>query len=90
MHKSANQKAAALAVQLKSRAYAYEQRSDASLPPADQARFRKNKTAWAFFNAQPPGYRKLVVWRIVSAKQEATRQKRLLQLIEASQNGKRL
>ena len=74
----------------KSRTYSYEQRSDAALPPADEARFRKNKAAWAFFNAQPPGYRKLVVWRIVSAKQEATRQKRLLQLIEASQNGRRL
>ena len=74
----------------KSRTYAYEQRSDAVLPPADEARFRKNKAAWAFFNAQPPGYRKLVVWRIVSAKQEATRLKRLLQLIEASQNGRRL
>lgn len=73
----------------KSRTYAYEQASSALLLPADEARFRKNKTAWTFFEAQPPGYRKLVIWRIVSAKQEATRQKRLLQLIEASKNGQR-
>ena len=74
----------------KSRTYAYEQASHAALPPADEARFRQKKTAWNFFEAQPPGYRKLVIWRIVSAKQEATRQKRLTQLIEASQNGQRL
>ena len=74
----------------KSRTYAYEQAASASLPPADEARFKKNKKAWAFFEAQPPGYRKLVIWRIVSAKQEATRQKRFLQLVEASQNGQRL
>ena len=74
----------------KSRTYSYEQASGAALAPADEARFRKKKAAWAFFEAQPAGYRKVVIWRIVSAKQEATRQKRLLQLIEASQNGQRL
>ena len=74
----------------RSRTYAYEQASGASLSPADEAHFRKHKKAWAFFEAQPPGYRKLVIWRIVSAKQEVTRQKRLLQLIEASKNGLRL
>ncbi len=74
----------------KSRTYSYEQAASASLPPADEARFRRNKKAWAFFEAPPPGYRKLVIWRIVSAKQEATRQKRFLQLVEASQNGQRL
>ena len=74
----------------RSRTYAYEQASGASLSPADEAHFRKHKKVWAFFEAQPPGYRKLVIWRIVSAKQEVTRQKRLLQLIEASKNGLRL
>ena len=74
----------------KSRTYAYEQASGAALPPADEARFRKSKKAWAFFEAQPPGYRKLVIWRIVSAKQAVTRQKRLLELIEASKQGMRL
>ena len=74
----------------RSRTYAYEQASGAALLPADEAHFRKHKKAWAFFEAQPPGYRKLAIWRIISAKQEATRQKRLTQLIEASQNGLRL
>ena len=74
----------------KSRTYSYEQALSAALAPADEARFRKHKKAWAFFDAQPPGYRRLTIWRIVSAKQEVTRRKRLLQLIEASQNGRRL
>ena len=74
----------------KSRTYAYEQTAIAALVPADEARFRKSKKAWAFFEAQPPGYRKTVIWQIVSAKQEFTRQKRLMLLIEASKNGLRL
>jgi uncharacterized protein YdeI (YjbR/CyaY-like superfamily) len=74
----------------KSRTYAYEQEAHPTLEPADEARFRKNKKAWVFFEAQPPGYRKQMLWRIVSAKQEATRRKRLLLLIEASKNGLRL
>jgi len=43
-----------------------------------------------FFQAQPPGYRKLVLWRIVSAKRAATRESRLAALIAASQEGRRL
>ena len=74
----------------KSRTYSYEQALSAAFAPADEARFRKHKKAWAFFDAQPPGYRRLTIWQIVSAKQEVTRRKRLLQLIEASQNGRRL
>lgn len=74
----------------KSGIYAYEQRDSAALSSDFDARFRKQKKAWAFFEAQPPGYRKQMIWRIVSAKQEATREKRLLALIEASTQGRRL
>lgn len=74
----------------RSRTYAYEQRDMAAWDPAEEKAFRKNKAAWAFFEAQAPSYRKRVVWGIVSAKQAATRQRRLQQLIEASQNGERL
>ncbi len=74
----------------KSGIYAYEQRHSAVHSPDFEARFRKQKKAWAFFEAQPPGYRKQMIWRIVSAKQEATREKRLLGLIEASKEERRL
>ena len=74
----------------KSRTYAYEQSGPVALAPADEARFRRQKAAWAFFEAQPPRYRKRVVWRIVSAKRQDTRDKRLATLIEASARGERV
>lgn len=74
----------------KSKIYAYEQAALATLEPSDEAQFRKNKKAWKFFEAQPPSYRHLVVWRIISAKRPETRSARLAKLIEASQSGVRL
>ena len=74
----------------KSKIYAYEQAESAMLERKEEAQFRRNKKAWKFFEAQPPGYRHLVVWRIVSAKRAETRQARLAKLIEASENGQRL
>lgn len=74
----------------KSKIYAYEQAEHAELSPEDEAVFRKNKAAWGFFAAQPPGYRHLNIWRVISAKRAETRQSRLAKLIEASAQGKRL
>ena len=69
--------------------YSYEQRS-ANLDGAYEKRLRRNKAAWDFFYAQPPSYRKTIGWWIVSAKQEATRLKRLEKLIRQSARGERL
>ena len=74
----------------KSRIYSYEQRKTAALDRADELRFRKAKTAWKFFEAQPPGYRHQVIWRIVSAKRPETRERRLADLIKASQEQRRV
>jgi uncharacterized protein YdeI (YjbR/CyaY-like superfamily) len=74
----------------KSAIYAYEQSEHATLPPEYEARFRAAPGAWAFFQAQAPWYRKQMLWRIVSAKQEATRERRLVALIAASAAGARL
>jgi uncharacterized protein YdeI (YjbR/CyaY-like superfamily) len=74
----------------KSKIYSYEQAANAALDPPEEALFRKHKKAWKFFEAQPPGYRHLVIWRIISAKRPETRQARLAKLIEASENGQRL
>lgn len=74
----------------KSRLYAYEQVETAALEPAQLALFRKSKAAWAFFEAQPAGYRHLAIWRIISAKRTETRHGRLEKLIEACRNGLRL
>ena len=73
----------------KSGVYAFEQ-EPADLPEAFVKIFSKNKAAWSFFQAQPPSYRKTLIWWVISAKQEATRKSRLDKLIEASVQGLRL
>lgn len=65
--------------------YAYEQRKTAKLPPAYEKLFRANKKAWAFFQSQPPWYQRTAAYRVISAKQEATREKRLAELIRDSE-----
>ncbi len=68
--------------------YSYEQRTKARLDPEAERSFRDIKTAWAFFQAQPPSYRRAATWWVISAKREETRQKRLATLIRDSQNGR--
>jgi uncharacterized protein YdeI (YjbR/CyaY-like superfamily) len=52
--------------------------------------FRANKGAWTFFQKQPPGYRKMATYWVMTAKREETRERRLAKLIEDSQNERRL
>ena len=73
----------------KSGIYAYEQRRDRIEEPY-AGMLRKHKAAASFFDAQPPGYRKVIGWWIVSAKREETRLARLRTLIDACEKGKRL
>ena len=80
----------ALRTEENSRRASFEQAGMPALPPGYEALFRKHKAAWKFFEAQPPGYRKQMLWRITSAKREETREKRLLLLIDASAQGERL
>ena len=42
------------------------------------------------FQAQPPGYRRVMTHRVMSAKREETREKRLDQLIGVSAQGRRI
>lgn len=85
----AGEKAFAARLESRSGIYAYEQRSP-ELPEEYAKELRKNKAAAKFFESQPPSYRKLAMWWIVSAKQEETRLKRLAKLIEASANQRRV
>lgn len=57
---------------------------------AQKKRFRANRAAWEFFQAQPPGYRRTVTWWVTSAKKEETRERRLNILIEDSAAGRRV
>ena len=69
--------------------YSYEQRP-VELPEKYAKLIKKNKAAWDFFQAQPPSYRKMINWYIVSAKKEETRSQRIEKLIAASAKRKRL
>jgi len=73
----------------KSRIYAYEN-APRTLPPAAEKRFRANKKAWKFFNNQPPSYRRVAIYWILSAKKEETRERRLTTLIDDSAHERRL
>jgi uncharacterized protein YdeI (YjbR/CyaY-like superfamily) len=64
--------------------------ASAELTPADVALFQANPAAWAFFAAQPPGYRRQASWTVLSARTAATRQRRLDKLIALSAAGRRL
>jgi uncharacterized protein YdeI (YjbR/CyaY-like superfamily) len=69
--------------------YSFE-REAMSFSPALERQFKKAAAAWRFFQGQPPGYRRLLTFYVMSAKQEETRVKRLARLIAASVKGKRL
>lgn len=69
--------------------YAFENRPQ-QLSPAYEKKFRQNKKAWKFFEAQAPYYKKLTIFRIMSAKREETQIRRLEELIECSANGVRI
>ena len=66
--------------------YSYEQRKTAKLPPDFEKQFRKQTDAWKFFQSQPPWYQRTSTYWVISAKQEATRLKRLATLIDCSQH----
>ena len=70
--------------------YSYEQRKTAVLGNAYEKQFRAEKKAWDFFQLQPPWYRRVAAFWVISAKKEETRLKRLATLIEDSSRGERI
>ncbi len=76
-------------IENKSGIYSYEQRSTELSQPYAKL-LKKNRAACNFFEKQPPSYRKMIGWWIVSAKKEETRMARLAKLIGESAKGRRL
>jgi uncharacterized protein YdeI (YjbR/CyaY-like superfamily) len=70
-------------------AYSHEQKNP-ELDAASERKFRASRQAWTFFQAQPPGYRRVATWYVVSPKREETREKRLAILIDYSSRSERL
>ena len=73
----------------RSAAYSYENRPKA-LDAATARAFRRDPAAWAFYQAQPPWYRRIVVWYLMEAKKAETRARRLARVIAAHTAGTRL
>jgi uncharacterized protein YdeI (YjbR/CyaY-like superfamily) len=73
----------------RTKAYSFEQKT-AGLSAEQERAFRRNRSAWSFWEAQPPGYRRTASWWVTSAKREDTRARRLSALIEHSARGNRI
>ena len=69
--------------------YSYEQEARA-LEPQEEALFRKNGPAWADWEKRPPGYRKVVLHWVTSARKPETRARRLATLITDSAAGRKI
>lgn len=69
--------------------YAYE-RPPASFSDEEEARFRADQAAWADWERRPAGYRRTATHWVTSAKQVATRERRLATLMEDSRAGRRV
>jgi uncharacterized protein YdeI (YjbR/CyaY-like superfamily) len=70
--------------------YSFEQTEAITFSAAQQKQFKANKKAWTVWQLQPPGYKRTATFFVTSAKREETQQKRLLLLIDASEQGLRL
>jgi len=73
----------------KDKSYSYENALRA-LSPAYEKRFKANRKAWTFWEAQPPGYKRTASFWVMSAKKEETQLRRLATLIEDSAAGRRI
>lgn len=69
--------------------YAFEGKS-LDFTPAMLERFKANAAAWAFWEKQPPGYKRTATHLVTSAKREDTRERRLAQVIDCSACGERI
>jgi uncharacterized protein YdeI (YjbR/CyaY-like superfamily) len=74
----------------KSGIYSYEQRESAQFTREQAKQFRTNKAAWKFFRSQAPWYQRVCTYRVISAKREETKLKRLSELIGHSHNRRTL
>ena len=71
-------------------AYSYERRHEAAFDAGQEKAFRADESAWAWFEQQPPSYRTMATFWVVSAKRPETRARRLASLIECSGEARRV
>jgi uncharacterized protein YdeI (YjbR/CyaY-like superfamily) len=71
------------------RRYSYESKPEA-LDPAMERTFRRDRKAWALFQAQPPSYRRTSVFWVMEAKRAETRARRFEILRRCSADDERI
>lgn len=76
-------------IEKKLKIYAYEKEA-VKLSKEFEAKFRANAKAWTFFQSLPPSYHRSAIDWVMSAKQEATKAKRLDELIRDSEAGRKI
>jgi uncharacterized protein YdeI (YjbR/CyaY-like superfamily) len=69
---------------------AYSPRMAVAFAPGQEATFRANPQAWAFFAAQAPSWRHKWTWAVSSAKSDEARGRRLAKLVDACAAGRKL
>ncbi|MEK6689196.1 MAG: YdeI/OmpD-associated family protein, partial [Gemmatimonadota bacterium] len=70
--------------------YNYEQRKRVRFGAEDLKRFKASRKGWSYWEAQPAGYHSTATFWVMSAKREATRERRLATLIQDSAAGRRI
>ena len=73
----------------RSRVYSFES-EERQLDAVREKRFRANARAWKDFQTRPPWYRRVSIFWVVSAKREATRDRRLDILIDRCARGEQI
>lgn len=73
----------------KSKIYSYEN-PVVSFDKSYGKKFKANRQAWKYFQSMPPTYQKITTRWVMSAKQEATKLKRLDELIRDCAAGKKI
>ena len=74
----------------RSEVYAFEQATPPELSAEYLARLQADAAAWQDWEARPPGYRMQVSHWVMSAKREATRERRLASLVEDCAAGRKI
>ena len=68
--------------------YSYE-KAAVKMPEEYLSQLRQSEVAWTFYQALSPGNKKLATHRVVDAKQETTRQRRIEKLIRDCEAGRK-
>lgn len=69
--------------------YSFE-RAAIKLSAPFEKHFRSNRTAWSYFQDQAPGYQRVSIFLVMSAKRAETRERRLDTLIACSAKGTKI